>query len=475
MGTGRKHRKYGPELDRLLRAGRSAQTARRWTEAETTYRAAVQLARDQANDDARMESGWGLAFTYLQQSRWDDASAEFASLARDLKDHARASSASLMSAYALARRFDQSPTPGNRETLFADLDRHLAAWPSDSTTGEAWLMQARLLEREQRFAEAARSFLKVPPGHSQQEESLALAARCFLQAVTGNQATAGVTAEAALSELAEPLAALESDGAGWTVSQAEFAISAARLWLAVEPPRYARAAALLAKFQEVRPVAELSAEQHSRWDLLKAEAVPVRIVALAGEGRGSAAESLATQWDSAPPDQLLTLMKTLVEVRQSVRAELQPRLTSLLLKTIERVADTREAIPAERRREWDLALVDAHLASGQFHRASRILEDLVRANPQDLELARLAVKLLADVKTPEADAVRQLAWTRLESTSKPGSPDWIAARLGRIEALLDSGQAPEAGKLFKVTALLYRRQSSSGTAAAVRGPGAEAE
>lgn len=168
-------------------------------------------------------------------------------------------------------------------------------------------------------------------------------------------------------------------------------------------------------------------------------------------------------------------MKTLVEVRQSVRAELQPRLTSLLLKTIERVADTREAIPAERRREWDLALVDAHLASGQFHRASRILEDLVRANPQDLELARLAVKLLADVKTPEADAVRQLAWTRLESTSKPGSPDWIAARLGRIEALLDSGQAPEAGKLFKVTALLYRRQSLSGTAAAVRGPGAEAE
>lgn len=452
-------RKFGPELDRLLRAGRSARTAQRWTEAETAYRAALRLARDRANDDARMEAGWGLASVFLQQSRWDDASAEFATLARELKSHSQASSASLMSAYALARRFDQSPTPEHRAALFADLDRHLAAWPSDSTTGEGWLMRARLLEREGRFAEAARSFLKVPVEHPQHEDCIALAARCFLQAVTGNPAEAGVTAEVALSELAEPLAALKSDGPGWTVSQAEFAIQAARLWLAVEPPRYARAAALLATFQEARPVADLTAGQRSRWDLLKAEAVPVQIVALAGEGRGSAAEALATQWDSAPPDKLLTLMKTLVEVRQSVRTELQPRLTSLLLKTIERVADARKTIPPERKREWDLALVDAHLASGQFHRASRVLEDLVRANPQDLELARLAVKLLADVKTPEADAVRELTWSRQEATSKPGSSDWIAARLGRIEAMLDSGQTPEAGKLFKVTALLYRRQS----------------
>lgn len=452
-------RKYGPELDRLLRSGRSAQTASRWTEAEAAYRTALAQARQSAADGARMEAGWGLASVFLAQSRWTEASTEFAALARDLKVHSRASAASLMSAYALARQFDQSPTPEHRETLFADLDRHLAVWPTDVTAGEAWLMRARLLEREQRPAEAARAFLKVSAEHPQHGESVASAARCFLQAVAERKAPNGLTAEAALSELAEPLAALKPDDAGWTVAQAALATHAARLWLAVEPPRYARAAALLATLQAAHPAPDLSDEQRSRWELLKAEAVPIEIVALAGEGKGNAAEALAARWGSAPPDQLLTLMKTLVEVRQSVRAELQPRLTSLLLKIIERVADLRDKVPADQRRQWDLALVDAHLASGQSHRASRVLEELVRAHPQDAELARLAVKLLADVKTPEADAVRQLTWTRQESTAKPGSPDWIAARLGRIESLLDAGQAPEAQKLFKVTALLYRRQS----------------
>ena len=121
----------------------------------------------------------------------------------------------------------------------------------------------------------------------------------------------------------------------------------------------------------------------------------------------------------------------------------------------ERLIPVRDQLTAGERERLDLCLVRANIGAGEFAKAAEAVRRMADASAKDIEKQRELATLLAGVNNPEVLALAKQCWRRIESLAKPGSAEWLTARLEVLRACLGLGQLEEGRKLMQITRVLY--------------------
>ena len=97
-----------------------------------------------------------------------------------------------------------------------------------------------------------------------------------------------------------------------------------------------------------------------------------------------------------------------------------------------------------------VALRDA----GRLDEARQVYARLAEQRPNDRGVQVAYAELLAASDRPDDAAEAARRWQAIETRTRRSTPDWFAARLGRVQSLARSKQTDEARKLLALTRLL---------------------
>ncbi|MCA9017241.1 MAG: hypothetical protein KDA77_18050, partial [Planctomycetaceae bacterium] len=248
------------------------------------------------------------------------------------------------------------------------------------------------------------------------------------------------------------------------------ALRLTRIYLNDSPPLYAKANRLLelinhtasrmmAQLKRNNELSESSISQATQeiqhWNSISSQALRLQIIALAGQGNPSAAQSLVESLETAGTDELLSVLNGVSQIDLDLTPEARRELGMLQLKSAEKLASRREQLNPQQLKQLDLCLAEAYLAIDQPIRALEFYQELLQQSPKDTALIRQVALLLERCGTKACLRQATPKWRQLEAAEKPGTVPWVDARLHVIQTLFDSGDEAEAKKLLGVTRLLY--------------------
>ena len=462
-------------------------TAGRIDASLATYATAEKSAAVQGRADLATELGLTRASILLDQKQFEAASAEFLRLSTADSSQERAAKSHLLGAWCLGRLYDEKRSRQRREAFSESLDQHLARYSHDSTVNEALFLKAQFEEQRLQATQALPLYLRIDRNHAKAADAIAGAARCYetiLERMSERHLAMGELEVEAIDGLSKYLIAAGDSIDAWMVTHAEVALRLAAILLMessagdnsvdhsdsgsgpktgdprglrVKPvnlDRCLRAEQWLGKvtlFADKRAPDQELAESNK---LLRQRIVPLRIVALAGSGNYSEAERQLNSL-SASRVQMLAVVERLTRTIATTNPSERTRLASLQRAAAERLIPLRDQLTAGERERLDLCLVRANISAGEFAKAAEAVRRTAEGFAKDIENQRELATLLAGVNNPEVLALAKQCWRRIESLAKPGSAEWLTARLEVLRACLGLGQLEEGRKLMQITRVLY--------------------
>lgn len=464
--------KYGPELDALMQQARSDFTAGRIDAALAQYAAAEKLAVQQKQADLATELGFTHASILLDGQKWDTAAAGFLRLAVENPKHARAAKAHLLGTYCLGRLYDEKKTQARREAYTEALDRHLKNYPSDETTSDARFLKAQLEEQRLQATLALPLYVQIESNHPRFVEAMAGAARCYetiIRRMIEKQIASVELQDEAIARLTAFLSTTGESMDSWKTEHAEIALHLAAVMLMGLNDRDGKSA----KNQALSEIARC--QKAERWlnqvlvfadrkganatspevqIRLRQRAAPLLIVALAGGGKFDEAEKSlkSTSMSSA---ELLATLDRLTQFAATLRGEQQKRVVSLQLQVAERLNSIRDQLASADAELLDRCVINGYLYSGQYPKGVELAQRVAERSAKNVDKQIEIAKQFSDLDNLDAQSLAKQCWRRVESLSKTGSTEWLAARLAVLKMCVRLKQFDEGRKLMQVTRVLY--------------------
>jgi hypothetical protein len=153
--------------------------------------------------------------------------------------------------------------------------------------------------------------------------------------------------------------------------------------------------------------------------------------------------------------QLLSIINELTTFSVSFPNNQRIRIALFQLKLIDQLNTTRDQLSATERLGLDLCSIKTNQVAGQMTKSLEIARQLSASNPKDRDVQRELTNLLAEMDLPEATSAAKECWRRIESLTKPGSSDWMTARIAILQICLRQKQYDEGRKLLQITKVLY--------------------
>lgn len=464
---------YGSQLSQKLNQAQLLYSQGKIEPAIVAYKQTAKQAEKEGKTDLAVELWFTSASLLLKNKQYEKAATEFRSIAQRFKSAPKAADASLLAAWCLGQLYTQSRIKSRRLAYTSALEEHRKQFPSGASYHEAGWMLARLQESRLQYSKALVLYSEIPDGHPKLSDAQLGIARCYenilLRLATLNKPTNAWRQEA-INVLAKFLVGFPNQNQFNVQSQAEIALRLARIYLNNDPPYYQKANQLLEKVitTSLKMVAQLKRNNEfseasfsqtrkaiQNWNRISSQAYRLQIIALAGQGNPSAAQSLVENLETAGTDELLSGLNGVSQINLELTTAARRELGLLQLKSAEKLASRRDELNPRQIKRLDLCLAEAYLAIGQPMRALEYYQDLLKQSPGDRSLIKQVALLLEKCGTKECMRQAKKKWRQLEATEKAGSLTWLETRLHIIESSFQSGDEAEAKKLLGVTKLLY--------------------
>lgn len=461
---------YGPEAGPLIQAGQTLFATGKLEEAATKYKAAWESLRTSHQPELAGEIGFTLGSILFQQSRFEDAARIFSAVAAEKST--RTENASFLSAVSLGRLYQQQPTTTQRETFVAALEQHRSTFTGTNSAGDAAWMQAQLEERRLQTTVALRLYSEIRPEHPKHLSAMVAVARCA-ETILERLARIGRPRieweSAVVAHLAPYIRPIATGTETLTGLQAELLLRMARIMINLATPDFATAERLLTRILDSKRaeppksttkahIPDESASQATAVGVpteTASAALGLQIASLAGLGRINEArislEELARDADT----DFAAIFRNLDTSAQGLNEETRQGLGRLQLRALELAQLDPATMTAEKKLSFHRTKAGAHEMAGDFAEAASELEQVVSGSPTDSRLRRRLAKLLQAAGGSEHLAAAKTHWTFIESKLKPGSPDWMKARIEVVRCAVELGEKAEAVKLLRITSLLY--------------------
>ncbi|WP_339730964.1 hypothetical protein [uncultured Gimesia sp.] len=465
---------YGSQISLSLKQAQLLYSQGKLEQAIAAYDKTAKQAATEGKTDLAFELGFTAASLQLKAKQFRQAANQFQSLVERYDANPQAADASLLAAWCLGQLYSQSRTKSRRLIYTTALEKVRTRFPNSKSYYEAGWMLARLEEARLQYSKALVLYSEIPDNQPKAADAHLGIARCYEQILLRlnslNKPTNAWRAEA-IDVLENFLTGFPDKTEKTKLpSQAEIALRLTRIFLNGSPPQYTKANRLLelihhagsrmmAQLRRNNELSETSVSQTTKqiqfWNQISNQALRLQIIALAGQGNPSAAQSLVENLETAGTDELLSVLNGVSQIDLELTPQARRELGMLQLKSAEKLASRREELTPQQLKRLDLCLAEAYLAIDQPIRALEFYQDLLKQSPKDAALIRQVALLLERCGTKACLRQATPKWRQLEAAEKPGTIPWLDTRLHIIQSLFDSGEEAEAKKLFGVTRLLY--------------------
>ena len=458
---------YGPAVAVIVRKAETELSAAKVDQAIELYREAARAAEREQRAALAFQLEYRAGSLLIETKKWDAARQTFQELVRRYPEDPQAANAHLLAAYSLGKLAE---LPGQADSLtryVATLEEHRRIYADKPTAVEATWMLAHAREKQGSSGEAYKLYEQIPDSHPRGPAARVAMACTLVGAIDEQRRAKKPTAE--WEELAKTRLRgwLETKGkppGKLTLSEMELALRLARVLLEQSAPDFQAADDWLGRVvSSVGRVAEAATtpaeaiESESRTAMeIQSEALRLRIVSLAGQGKlQGARELLHRVAGDVSPTALLWIVEGLAPLTSDPKTDPHRDLAELQLDAAKKLEGRRKQLSRPEQRRLDLALAQAYSSARQLPEAIKIYEQLLQATPNDKPLLMTYVAALRRCGTAECLKSVVTAWRRLESQHPAGSAEWLAARYEFCRGLLDLGQSDAARKLIKITRILY--------------------
>ncbi|MGE5194250.1 MAG: hypothetical protein ACM3U2_17290 [Deltaproteobacteria bacterium] len=452
---------YGAELAALAGMAQAAFNAGRSEEAIELYGQAAARAHRDGRPEQAFHFGFTRASIEINAKSWAHAAADLLELAEQFPENPKAPDAHLLAAYALGKAYDEKPTPGRREEYTRVLEEHRARYGKSPTVSEATWMLAKLRDRRGKLSAALELYKSIPPASKHAPAARVAVARTYekiLDRLRELHEPLDQWEEEAIQTLDQWLPALaERNGA----AEAEVPIRLARILLRASPPQFEAADRLL-----VRAAGMIESPGAAQSDTLppgtasprlelRALVRQLQVVSLAGQGKFQEAREMLQTLSTTSPPELLRILDGLAPLQADDRQDPFHDLGELQLEAALKLSEQRAALSAAEQRRLDECLARAYIATRQPERGIEIYARLLERAPHDKALLTAYAELLMKCAGKECLKKALAAWHKLEAMHKSATPEWFAMRYEVCRTLVLLEDKTEAGKLLKMTRLLY--------------------
>lgn len=465
---------YGSNLSQKLKQAQLLYSQGKIEPAIIAYDETANQAAEQGKTNLAFELGFTSASLQLKAKQYKKAATHFQSLAQRYDSVPKAADASLLAAWCLGQLYTQSRTKSRRLAYTTALEKLRKQFPSGTRFHEAGWMLARLEESRLQYSKALVLYSEVPENHPKSLEAQLGIARCYeniLLRLSALNKPTNAWRQEAIDVLEKILAHFpnQSNKANLQI-QAEIALQLTRIYLNDSPPLYGKANRLLeliihtssnivAQLKRNNERSDSSVSQTTKeiqnWNRISNQALRLQIIALAGQGKPSAAQSLVENLETAGTDELLSVLNGVSQIDLDLTPQVRKELGFLQLKSAEKLASRRDELNPQQMKQLDLCLAEAYLAINQPIRALEYYQELLKQSPNDRSLIKQVALLLEKCGTKECLRQSRQKWRQIEQTEKAGSLPWLETRLHIIQTSFKSGDEAEAKKLLGVTMLLY--------------------
>ncbi len=459
---------YGPELAQLAGKAQAAFNGGHADEAIGLYGEAAAKAHRDGRAELAFHFGFTRASIEIKSRSWADAAADLLELSEQFPKNPKTPEAHLLAAFALGKSYDEKPTPGRREEYTRVLDEHRTRYGGGPTGPEAVWMLAKLNERRGKITAALDLYKLIPRDHKRGPAARVAVVRSFEQILDR------------LRQLGEPVDVWEQDAIKTLqqmlprssprtsvpepelLADAEVAIRLARILLRARPPQFEAADRLprAGRGACFRPPICVpsdtgAAETKTLRIELRSLISQLQVVSLAGQGRFQDAREMLQQLSAASPAEMLRILDGIAPLQSDDRQDPLHDLGKLQLEAAQRLDESRSQLAATEQRRLDECLAQAYLATGETKRGIAVYEKLLAQAPRDMPLLQAYAELLMKCGNPDCLKRALPAWQKLEALQQPATPEWFTMRYEVCRTLVLQDEAIEAGKLLKVTRLLY--------------------
>jgi predicted Zn-dependent protease len=183
----------------------------------------------------------------------------------------------------------------------------------------------------------------------------------------------------------------------------------------------------------------------------------LEVVSLAGQGKFQEARDMLQKLSKTSPPELLRILDGVAPLQADDEQDPFHKLGDLQLEAALRLDQQRAELSPAQQRRLDECLARAYVATRQADRGIEIYEKLLQQAPRDKPLLTSYAELLVKCATKECLKKAVAAWQKLEAMQKAATPEWFALRYQVCRTLVLMEDFAEAGKLLKMTRLLYPR------------------
>lgn len=430
----------------LTRAAENFYRAGQLAEAIEAYDRAAEAAHREGDSADRFDAAFRAAAIAYRQQQFSEAQERFRTLAVAQRAHPQAAEAHLMAAQCALESANRSAA-SDFESYGELLAEHIAFWPQGATADDARLRWGRLLNRQGRWEQAAQRLAEVPPESSHYVAALAALAECYRGQLAARRQDGRPTHDLAVeaAQRFERLAFDAGRSAGpYTEAQRTAALAAAELWLEGARRGYDNAWRLLGPLY-TDPQAPST---------FRAQAAPLLIVALAGLGRHQEIAPLVEVLSESQVPAVIAMLETLVRLQEASSGEGAADLAAIEVEVAQRLLERTSELSADERRRVASICAAALAAAGRSDEALEAYQALRAQEPRNAEILERYAQLVTDSEGPQlAEAVE--LWRELESHSRPATPRWFRARLGRALVYHRVGDDDQAAKLIALTEALH--------------------
>jgi len=480
--------RLGERLATMIERAKGAFASGDMQGAAAAYREAAEAAREEGRTDVAGDLIYTAASIELKRGHYEQAAAVLAGFPSRFPAHRRAAEAHLLSAFALAKLYQQAVAAGKRNEAaklrrqYADaLERHREKFHGHPTWAEATWMLAVLNESEGQYEEALSLYGQIPSSDRRVADAEVGIARCYeaiVETLRRQHQPDDQWRRSAIAHLERFAGRFPPEPQPLSVQQAEVAVRLAQLLAGGRPPEFRRADRLLERaiaslrrhVARARPsdngsngATEATGERSEEERPGRVEpaarllhrAIQLRIVSLAARRQWDQAQELLLSLPMKRAADLLPVLDGLSELAVASGEAVRQGLGQLQLTATGRLLKSKPALTATQQDRLVRCRAQGFAATGNLREAIKLYEQLLRRRPEDVPLVRTLAQLCLECGTTGCLEKAKTYWRLLEGRAVPGSPDWMDARYHVAECCYKLRQFELCRKLLSVTRLLY--------------------
>ncbi|WP_231741012.1 tetratricopeptide repeat protein [Thalassoglobus neptunius] len=455
----------GAELSELVRSAQTSYFQGDLDEASRKYRDAAVLAKQQGLNDQAVDFGLTLGSIQIDQKQWEPAEQTFSEIERAFPNHSKAATAALMACYAMGRHYSSDPSQERRLRYEEMLQSVQTKYAGTQTAADAAWMLGVHQEQRLQWTEAVQHYRKIEPTDSRFDIAslrIILLYERILNRLKELDGDVSDWEQQLLEEIVRIDEGFPQQREFDSLDQTRTALKISQLLLEHQDRWYNVADIWLARIDETITQRRLRQDRSTQddnsdqqWNQIARAASQLRIVSLAGQQRLSAARDLMFQLGDTSPTAMLSILLGLTELTAMVEPSRQVELGRLQLQAVERLSDSRDELSSSQQDLLDNAHAEAMVATGNGPEAVDLYESLIAKQPRSGRLMLKVIDVLTSMGSEENLRKAKAWWTRYEKLQKPGSTEWVTARLAIARLSDQLGERESAKKLLGVTRTLY--------------------